>query len=197
MAINSGVRIEIVAYQLISGFQWKTRPLYFKERLPSLAKQSDEKKITVFSVRWSQKINIRSAVAFEYDHQRPNMTTKAASQSAVAHLAFCQQHQGEMLSLLRHMVEIESPSDDKAAVDRMGAFLGQVFERLGGKVTFYPQQQAGNHLKAEFPAELPAELLASLRCFLDISTPSGKWGRWPKCPSALRMDALLARASMT
>lgn len=78
------------------------------------------------------------------------MTTKAASQSALAHLAYCQQHQGEMLSLLKHMVEIESPSDDKAAVDRMGAFLGQVFERLGGKVTFYPQQQAGNHLKAEF-----------------------------------------------
>ena len=79
-----------------------------------------------------------------------SMTTNAASQSALAHLAYCQQHQGEMLSLLRHMVEIESPSDDKAAVDRMGVFLGQVFERLGGKVTFYPQQAAGNHLKAEF-----------------------------------------------
>jgi glutamate carboxypeptidase len=78
------------------------------------------------------------------------MTTKAPSQSAVAHLAYCQQHQGEMLQLLRHMVEIESPSDDKAAVDRLGAFLAQVFERLGGKVTFYPQQEAGNHLKAEF-----------------------------------------------
>ena len=75
---------------------------------------------------------------------------KADSQSALAHLAYCQQHQGEMLSLLRHMVEIESPSDDKAAVDRMGAFLAQVFERLGGKVTFFPQQEVGNHLKAEF-----------------------------------------------
>ena len=72
-----------------------------------------------------------------------NMTTKAASQSALAHLAFCQQHQGEMLSLLRKMVEIESPSDDKAAVDRMGAFLAEVFERLGGQVTFYPQQAGG------------------------------------------------------
>ncbi len=49
------------------------------------------------------------------------------------------------------MVEIESPSDDKAAVDRMGAFLAQAFERLGGKVTFFPQKEAGNHLKAEFP----------------------------------------------
>src|ERR1041385_3810677 len=80
------------------------------------------------------------------------MTTNAASQSALAHLAICQQHEGEMLSLLRKMVEIESPSDDKAAVDRMGAFLAEAFERLGGKVTFYPQEVAGNHFKAEFPA---------------------------------------------
>jgi glutamate carboxypeptidase len=89
------------------------------------------------------------------------MTGKTDSQSALAYLAFCQQHQAEMMALLRHMVEIESPSDDKAAVDRMGAFLGQVFERLGGKVTFYPQQEAGNHLKAEFAggAGKPALLL--------------------------------------
>src|SRR5438270_9966519 len=75
---------------------------------------------------------------------------KAASQSVLTHLAFCQQHEGEMLSLLRHMVEIESPSDDKAAVDGMGAFLAKAFERLGGEITFYPQEVAGNHLKAEF-----------------------------------------------
>jgi glutamate carboxypeptidase len=78
------------------------------------------------------------------------MTTKTQSQSALAHLAFCQQHQAEMVAMVQRMVEIESPSDDKAAVDRMGAFLGQEFERLGGKVTFYPQKEAGNHLKAEF-----------------------------------------------
>ncbi len=79
-----------------------------------------------------------------------DMTTKADSQTASAYLAFCQQHESEMFSLLRKMVEIESPSDDKAAVDRMGAFLAEVFERLGGRVTFYPQEAAGNHLKAEF-----------------------------------------------
>jgi glutamate carboxypeptidase len=78
------------------------------------------------------------------------MTTKTASQSALSYFAFCQGHEGEMLSLLRRMVEIESPSDNKAAVDSMGAFLGQIFERLGGKVNFYPQKEAGNHLKAEF-----------------------------------------------
>jgi glutamate carboxypeptidase len=78
------------------------------------------------------------------------MTTKADSQSALAHLTFCQQHEGEMMSLLRRMVEIESPSDDKAALDRMGALLAEIFERMGSKVTFYPEKEAGNHLKAEF-----------------------------------------------
>ncbi|MFI5104017.1 MAG: M20 family metallopeptidase [Terriglobales bacterium] len=78
------------------------------------------------------------------------MTTKTQSQSALAYLVFCQQRQAEMMALLQRMVEIESPSDDKAAVDRMGTFLAHEFERLGGKVTFYPQKEAGNHLKAEF-----------------------------------------------
>ena len=79
-----------------------------------------------------------------------NMSTNAASQTASTYLTFCQQHESEMLALLRKMVEIESPSDDKAAVDRMGAFLAEAFERLGGQVTFYPQEAAGNHLKVEF-----------------------------------------------
>jgi glutamate carboxypeptidase len=65
---------------------------------------------------------------------------------------FCREHQSEMLSVLRQAVEIESPSDDKAALDRCGHYLAGEFERLGGNVTFYPQKEAGNHLKAEFPA---------------------------------------------
>ncbi|HZU30234.1 MAG TPA: M20 family metallopeptidase [Candidatus Angelobacter sp.] len=80
----------------------------------------------------------------------PLMSSRAANQSIIHHLAFCQQHQAEMMSLLQRMVEIESPSDNKAAVDQMGEFLAHELERLGGKVTFYPQTEAGNHLKAEF-----------------------------------------------
>src|SRR5215472_15260421 len=64
---------------------------------------------------------------------------------------FCHEHQSEMLSVLKQAVEIESPSDNKAALDRCGQYLAEEFERLGGKVTLYPQKEAGNHLKAEFP----------------------------------------------
>jgi glutamate carboxypeptidase len=110
------------------------------------------------------------------------MTTQNASQSAPAYLAFCQQHEGEMLSLLRRMVEIESPSDDKTAVDSMGAFLAQVFEHLGGKVTFYPQKEAGNHLKAEFSGNAGKPVL--LLGHFDTVWPMGTLDKMP-----FRMEA--------
>ena len=110
------------------------------------------------------------------------MTSKDISQPALAHLAFCQQHEGEMLSLLRHMVEIESPSDDKAAVDRMGAFLADVFERLGGHVTFYPQEASGNHLKAEFAGGSGKPIL--LLGHFDTVWPMGTLAKMP-----FRMEA--------
>lgn len=105
------------------------------------------------------------------------MTTKGASQTASTYLAFCHQHQAEMMTLLQRMVEIESPSDDKAAVDCMGAFLAQEFERVGGKVTFYPQKEAGNHLKAEFVggSGKPALLLGHF----DTVWPLGTLARMP------------------
>jgi glutamate carboxypeptidase len=102
---------------------------------------------------------------------------KAASQSAHAYLAFCQQHESEMLSLLRKMVEIESPSDDKAAVDRMGSFLAEAFETLGGQVTFYPQEVAGNHLKAEFAGSSGKPVL--LLGHFDTVWPMGTLAKMP------------------
>src|SRR5262249_16035637 len=76
--------------------------------------------------------------------------SKTSNQSIHTHLNYCQQHQPEMLTLLQRMVEIESPSDDKTALDRMGEFLAHVFEHSGGKTAFYQEKQAGNDLKVEF-----------------------------------------------
>jgi glutamate carboxypeptidase len=110
------------------------------------------------------------------------MTTQGTGQSAPAYLAFCQQHEGEILSLLRRMIEIESPSDDKAAVDRMGSFLAEEFERLGGQVTFYPQQKAGNHLKIEFAGSSGKPVL--LLGHFDTVWPMGTLAKMP-----FRMEA--------
>jgi len=82
-----------------------------------------------------------------------------------------------MLGLLQRMVEIESPSDDKPALDRMGEFLGREFERAGARVTFYPEKEAGNNLKAEFPgrAGKPALLLGHF----DTVWPLGTLAKMP------------------
>ncbi len=65
-------------------------------------------------------------------------------------LQFCQEHRADMLDVLKRMVEFESPSDNKAAVDHLGEYLAQEFESLGGKVTFFPQETCGAHLKVDF-----------------------------------------------
>jgi glutamate carboxypeptidase len=103
------------------------------------------------------------------------VTSKAVSQSVLSYLDFCRQSQAEMLALLERMVKIESPSDNKAALDRMGELLAQEFEQLGGKITFYPQPEAGNHLKAEFAggAGKPVLLLGHFDTVWPLGTLAG------------------------
>jgi glutamate carboxypeptidase len=79
------------------------------------------------------------------------MTDQNAGQPALAYLQFCQEHLADMLETLKSLVEMESPSDNKPALDQLGEFLAQEFERLGGKVTFDPQDDAGDNLKVDFP----------------------------------------------
>lgn len=71
--------------------------------------------------------------------------------AASALLDLINQHQSAMLDLLRRMVEIESPSDNKAAVDQLGEALAGEFENAGAKTAFHPQPAFGNHLQAWFP----------------------------------------------
>jgi glutamate carboxypeptidase len=56
-----------------------------------------------------------------------------------------------MVETIRQFAEIESPSDDKAACDRMGEFLAHTFEALGGTVRFHQAEKYGNNLQIDFP----------------------------------------------
>ena len=55
-----------------------------------------------------------------------------------------------MLETIRAFVEIESPSDNKAAADRMGAFLAGIFEELGGRARLHPSGDYGDNLQIDF-----------------------------------------------
>ena len=56
----------------------------------------------------------------------------------------------EMTALLRRLVETESPSHEKEAVDRVGAILTETSRNLGASVTVYPQEKRGDHLVAKW-----------------------------------------------
>jgi len=53
---------------------------------------------------------------------------------------------GDLVALLKQLVEIESPSTDKAALDRLGAFIADHLRQLGALVTVDEQTTAGNHI---------------------------------------------------
>jgi glutamate carboxypeptidase len=62
----------------------------------------------------------------------------------------------EMLALLKKLVETESPSTDKAAVDRVGALVAEECRRLGAEVEMMPQTVTGDHVVARFGSPSPA-----------------------------------------
>jgi len=83
-------------------------------------------------------------------HELSFSTSMPAAVDHLALLSSCQKEQPDMLDLIRRMVEMESPSDNKEALDRLGEFLAGEFSSIGAQVSFSQQSDAGNHLKAEF-----------------------------------------------
>jgi glutamate carboxypeptidase len=56
----------------------------------------------------------------------------------------------QMIALLKKLVEIESPSSDKRAVDQLGAALAEEFRQHGADVENIPNTTTGNHLVARW-----------------------------------------------
>ncbi len=78
------------------------------------------------------------------------MSSAAPSPIAPQVLEYCRRNESRILDFLKRLVETESPSDNKSAVDEVGAILAQEFEGLGGKIKIHRQKDYGNHLQADF-----------------------------------------------
>jgi glutamate carboxypeptidase len=63
-----------------------------------------------------------------------------------------EKRQRSMLEQLRALVSMESPSEDKAAVDRAGALVAGRFEELGGKIRLHRQKKFGDLVEVRFGA---------------------------------------------
>lgn len=71
--------------------------------------------------------------------------------SAAQRIIYFEQKANKLANTIRELVEIESPSDDKRAVDRIAAFLAAKFEALGGTPAFHRSRQFGDSLQIDFP----------------------------------------------
>jgi glutamate carboxypeptidase len=58
--------------------------------------------------------------------------------------------QGEMVHLLKQIVALESPTNDKKAVDACVSFVARELKKTGCKVTAFPQKDVGDLTVAEF-----------------------------------------------
>jgi glutamate carboxypeptidase len=77
-------------------------------------------------------------------------TGSVQSVEAPLRLAYFEERSSQLVAVIRELVEIESPSDNKAAVDRLGEVVAQKFSALGGKVEFHHSIDFGNHLQVDF-----------------------------------------------
>ena len=70
--------------------------------------------------------------------------------NAAEQLRYFRKQQSQILDTIKQLVEIESPSDVKAAVDRLVTVLASRFGELGGKVNLHREEKFGNHLQIDF-----------------------------------------------
>lgn len=110
--------------------------------------------------------------------------------------------QSEIVETIRQLVEIESPSDVKQAVDRLGTVLASRFGELGGRVRFHPSEKFGKHLQIDFrprgDKSKPVLLLGHMDTVYPIGTISKMPSRVSKGrvwgPGVLDMKAGIALA---
>lgn len=91
-------------------------------------------------------------------------------------LAYLRDHQDDMVAHLIRLAALESPTGDKAAIDRLGAALAAELRDLGAAVDVLPQAAAGDHLLARW-GDGPGGIL--LLCHMDTVWDMGTLARMP------------------
>ena len=74
-------------------------------------------------------------------------------------MEYCRSQQPQLRHDIETLVNLESPSGVKAAVDRCGAVLAAMLADAGATVTRFPQTSRGDHLRAEFAGGMRQVLL--------------------------------------
>src|SRR5207244_8072226 len=104
---------------------------------------------------------------------KDNTSTAAENRDPSITARYFEQRGGETLETIRQLVEMESPSDNKEAVDRLGESLARKFSELGGRVRFHRTAKVGDHLQVDFASSddwKPVLLLGQIETIYPIGT---------------------------
>jgi glutamate carboxypeptidase len=93
--------------------------------------------------------------------------------------AYFTERQKDITSVLRQLVEIESPTTDKAAVDRVGVYVADQLHGLGAAVDISAQAQAGDHVVATWPAGAAGGAPVVMLFHMDTVWPLGTLATMP------------------
>jgi len=93
-------------------------------------------------------------------------------------LRYCEERKDQMVQFIRDMVEIESPSDNKQAVDRVSALVASRFEGMGGRIRFHRTANFGDHLQVDFDSPHRAKPVLLLGHY-DTVYPLGTLAQMP------------------
>ncbi len=121
-------------------------------------------------------------------------------------LAYFEERRDKIVETIRELVEMESPSDNKAAVDQMAEAVAEKFSELGGEIRFHRAKKFGDHLQVNFagkPAKpvlmlghydtvYPLGTLAKMPCRVDRTKITGPGVLDMKSGIALMVHALAA-----
>lgn len=89
--------------------------------------------------------------------------------------------QGEMVNLLKELVQKESPTSDKKAVDACSLYFAGELRKTGAKVSRLPQKSTGDFHLVEFPGKADRKLDGQILLLGHIDTvwPVGKIEHMP------------------
>lgn len=94
-------------------------------------------------------------------------------------LRYFHKRQKEIIESIRQLVELESPSDIKQSVDRVGTVLASRFGELGGKIKVHFAEKFGNHLQVDFRAPGDKRKPVLLLGHMDTVYPIGTISKMP------------------
>lgn len=98
---------------------------------------------------------------------------RSASPELTKRLRHFEDRREQIVQTIRQLVEVESPTDNKAAVDRLGSLLAGRFEGLGGHAKFHRAPDFGDHLQVDFQGKnggKPVLLLGHLDTVYPLGT---------------------------